>query len=571
MTINWLISPNFKKTVFLAAVFLFLFFGGSLLAAEYMEFPECMEFPEGNAGSCTVTLTCDDNPLGRCGIDNSCCDKIYYCIYPTDTCSPSTPYNCPGVPCSVAVNVTNNGTNYVRYYSVDKAGNPEETKSIKICIGCVIGGNCYENDTCNPTNKCQLCNTSKNLTSWSNISSGYVCTTSGKTPVSSTNYCNYGEDCDAGDCVAQKWWTSCDGSGSCRPAGASPPPDSYSETVYASAGRSLTSTCGTTGTTLCDSTWRASSGTGDNHYGKGGDYTCQGMCDGSGKCEYAANCGVCAGTLNVSISGAGTCTVTASLTATDCGGKSWQVKDDGTTKCSGTVSSNPYSYTCSTWTVGVGSYTYNLYIDGEWQDSASVTCQAGFDFSIDIKPPSGSVMQGESVSTNVTATLVSGTTETVYFSASGLPSGATYSFSPTDNCNPTCTRTMTIFTSLSTPTGSYQITVCGINFDGTVIRCFYYYDLTVTAAGVEITPPQVTTNPATDISQTSATLNGTLNSMGNADSCLVWFEWGTTPSYGNSTSVQTMTSTGSFSANISGLSPNTTYYFEAYAKNGGSW
>jgi len=95
--------------------------------------------------------------------------------------------------------------------------------------------------------------------------------------------------------------------------------------------------------------------------------------------------------------------------------------------------------------------------------------------------------------------------------------------------------------------------------------------ITVTEAGAAIYPPGVATNAATGIAQTSAVLNGTLNDMGGAASCLVWFKWGPTTAMANSTPVQTKTSTGSFSANISGLTSGQTYYFEAFAKNGGSW
>jgi len=111
--------------------------------------------------------------------------------------------------------------------------------------------------------------------------------------------------------------------------------------------------------------------------------------------------------------------------------------------------------------------------------------------------------------------------------------------------------------------------ICGIATGG-FSKCVTY-NLTISEAGAEIIAPIVYVDPATDIYQTSAILNGTLADMGNADFCLVWFEWGLTPVMGNKTPEQTKASTGSFWADLSGLTANTTYYFEAFAKNGGSW
>ena len=86
-------------------------------------------------------------------------------------------------------------------------------------------------------------------------------------------------------------------------------------------------------------------------------------------------------------------------------------------------------------------------------------------------------------------------------------------------------------------------------------------DLTVPA---EI--PQVTTADATDITTSSATLNGSLDSLGGYTSVEVSFEWGTTSgALDQETTAETMTSTGPFSAGISGLAPDTPYYFRAKA------
>ncbi len=78
-------------------------------------------------------------------------------------------------------------------------------------------------------------------------------------------------------------------------------------------------------------------------------------------------------------------------------------------------------------------------------------------------------------------------------------------------------------------------------------------------------PPVVTTNSATEIHCTSAMLNGILDSLGTADNVTVSFEWGTTTGYGNETALEPRTSTGTFSANMTGLIPNTTYHFRAKA------
>ncbi|MEK7460492.1 MAG: hypothetical protein AAB628_03005 [Patescibacteria group bacterium] len=76
----------------------------------------------------------------------------------------------------------------------------------------------------------------------------------------------------------------------------------------------------------------------------------------------------------------------------------------------------------------------------------------------------------------------------------------------------------------------------------------------------------VSTISATSIGQNNATLNGIVN--GNGYSTMAWFEWGTSYSFGNTTS-QNSAGTGSMSYNtyLSGLASNTTYYYRAVAQS----
>ena len=79
-------------------------------------------------------------------------------------------------------------------------------------------------------------------------------------------------------------------------------------------------------------------------------------------------------------------------------------------------------------------------------------------------------------------------------------------------------------------------------------------------------PPTVVTNAATSLTSTSATLNGTLEQLGSSTTVDMSFEYGTAPgTYTATTTPVAQTATGAFSADISGLTPGTTYYFRAKA------
>jgi Zn-dependent metalloprotease len=81
-------------------------------------------------------------------------------------------------------------------------------------------------------------------------------------------------------------------------------------------------------------------------------------------------------------------------------------------------------------------------------------------------------------------------------------------------------------------------------------------------------PPSVTTGSASGVSQSAATLNGSVDPNGLATS--YHFEYGTTSSYGSSTSSQSAgsgTSAVAASAGISGLAAGTTYHFRLVASN----
>jgi hypothetical protein len=83
--------------------------------------------------------------------------------------------------------------------------------------------------------------------------------------------------------------------------------------------------------------------------------------------------------------------------------------------------------------------------------------------------------------------------------------------------------------------------------------------------------PIVSTGSASDLTISSAKLNGTVNPAGESTS--YWFEWGETDSYGNTAPLSmdgdagSGTSAVAVSEVVSGLTPGTTYHFRIVAQN----
>lgn len=117
-----------------------------------------------------------------------------------------------------------------------------------------------------------------------------------------------------------------------------------------------------------------------------------------------------------------------------------------------------------------------------------------------------------------------------------------------------------------TPGTLYYVRAFATNAGGTA------YGNTQTFTTTSIVLPIVNSTPASGLTQTAATLNGTVNASGLSST--ITFEWGTTISYGNSVAASPGTVTGStntaVSASLSGLTQNTAYNYrvKAVSSNG---
>jgi hypothetical protein len=124
---------------------------------------------------------------------------------------------------------------------------------------------------------------------------------------------------------------------------------------------------------------------------------------------------------------------------------------------------------------------------------------AANDFSIAASPTSGTVTAGGSATTTVGTAVTSGSAQSVALSASGLPSGATASFSPT-SVTAGGSSTLTIATTAATPAGSYPISITGTSASATHSTT---YTLTVNGTGACASPGQKLGNPGFESGNTT--------------------------------------------------------------------
>lgn len=138
------------------------------------------------------------------------------------------------------------------------------------------------------------------------------------------------------------------------------------------------------------------------------------------------------------------------------------------------------------------------------------------------------------------------------------------------------TSPSTSFTMITNGSGTHNATITGL-----VPNTTYYYRIvgngyqytyvgnaaqSFTTTATSTSAPIMVTTAASSINNTSANLNGTYDAQ--ASSTNAWFEYGTTPALGSTTTVNNVgTGTGTYNDTLSGLTANTTYYFRIVGQN----
>ena len=109
--------------------------------------------------------------------------------------------------------------------------------------------------------------------------------------------------------------------------------------------------------------------------------------------------------------------------------------------------------------LGISAYGNDCYIDDVLVTGSG---SASPDFAISASPTSVSAKQGTSGTSTITTTVSGGFSSAIALSASGLPTGATATFSPTSIAAPGAgTSTLTLTAGASTTVGTYTITITG--------------------------------------------------------------------------------------------------------------
>lgn len=136
----------------------------------------------------------------------------------------------------------------------------------------------------------------------------------------------------------------------------------------------------------------------------------------------------------------------------------------------------------------------------------------------------------------------------------------------------TSTWTDTATQSLSS-TGDYNQSISGLT-DGTLYEYRAAAESEEAVGGIVefragATLAEVTTNAATEVGETEATLEGTLDSLGSDTEVDVYFQWreADTSDFFDTTVLQPRTTTGDYDSVVTGLAKDTTYEYRAAASS----
>jgi len=142
--------------------------------------------------------------------------------------------------------------------------------------------------------------------------------------------------------------------------------------------------------------------------------------------------------------------------------------EENADKCAWTFGSTQIANNGAQYNVMLGGAPYM--IQQNWVNASGGYCAMSYtsapptpDFSLSVSPSSRTVVQGNLTSYGVTITGSNGFADTVNLSVSGLPGGASASFSP----NPaSSSSTLNVTTSTSTPAGTSALTITGTGTAG---------------------------------------------------------------------------------------------------------
>ena len=205
----------------------------------------------------------------------------------------------------------------------------------------------------------------------------------------------------------------------------------------------------------------------------------------------------------------------------------------------------------------IGSYPLTISgTDGVLTRTAPITLVVTVpDFSLSATPASQTIVNGGSASYTATVAALNGYTGTVSFSVSGLPAGATATFSPASVTNSGSSTLAITTTSGTTPAGSYVLTITAS--DGTLTHTANV-SLSITDFTLSATPSTqtISVGSSTSYTVTATALNGFAGPVNLSVSGVPTFATGTfnpvsLPGSGSST--LTVATTGNTPAGVYNL------------------